>query len=157
MASPGTVLDIFEGALDKTPSRIAARGRKLDAADLAAVMAARTTTQETQHSRPDLAQQIWPLVSHHTYGDRALFGSQRHDILPRALTLLVLHDGLVVADRPGLTDEVVAACESVVAITQYGSTRSMNAGAAAAIAMYHWRCSTPGVSPSPASSFVATG
>jgi tRNA G18 (ribose-2'-O)-methylase SpoU len=25
-----------------------------------------------------------------------------------------------------------------VAITQYGSTRSLNAGAAAAIAMYHW-------------------
>lgn len=61
-------------------------------------MAARTTTQEKQCLRPDLAQQIWPLVSHHTYGDRALFGSQRHDILPRALTLLLLHDGLVVAD-----------------------------------------------------------
>ena len=42
------------------------------------------------------------------------------------------------SEGPGLTDEVVAACESVVAITQYGSTRSMNAGAAAAIAMYHW-------------------
>jgi tRNA G18 (ribose-2'-O)-methylase SpoU len=32
----------------------------------------------------------------------------------------------------------VAACEQLVAITQYGSTRSINAGAAAAIAMYHW-------------------
>ena len=29
-------------------------------------------------------------------------------------------------------------CEQLVAITQYGSTRSMNAGAAAAIAMYAW-------------------
>ncbi|MFT8396600.1 TrmH family RNA methyltransferase [Propionibacterium sp.] len=38
----------------------------------------------------------------------------------------------------GLTPELVAACGQLVAITQYGSTRSMNAGAAAAIAMYHW-------------------
>ncbi|MDF1489240.1 RNA methyltransferase [Tessaracoccus sp. HF-7] len=42
------------------------------------------------------------------------------------------------SEGPGLTDEVVAGCESLVAITQHGSTRSMNAGAAAAIAMYHW-------------------
>jgi tRNA G18 (ribose-2'-O)-methylase SpoU len=32
----------------------------------------------------------------------------------------------------------VTVCEQLVAITQYGSTRSINAGAAAAIAMYHW-------------------
>lgn len=42
------------------------------------------------------------------------------------------------SEGPGLTDEVVASCELLVAITQYGSTRSINAGAAAAIAMYHW-------------------
>ena len=42
------------------------------------------------------------------------------------------------SEGPGLTDAVVAGCDSVVAITQYGSTRSLNAGAAAAIAMYHW-------------------
>ena len=42
------------------------------------------------------------------------------------------------SEGPGLTDEMVAACARVVAITQYGSTRSLNAGAAAAIAMYHW-------------------
>jgi tRNA G18 (ribose-2'-O)-methylase SpoU len=42
------------------------------------------------------------------------------------------------SEGPGLTEEMVAACERVVAITQYGSTRSINAGAAAAIAMYHW-------------------
>jgi tRNA G18 (ribose-2'-O)-methylase SpoU len=42
------------------------------------------------------------------------------------------------SEGPGLTDELVAACEQLVAITQYGSTRSINAGAAAAIAMYHW-------------------
>ncbi|GAA3625082.1 TrmH family RNA methyltransferase [Microlunatus ginsengisoli] len=42
------------------------------------------------------------------------------------------------SEGPGLTDELVSVCERLVAITQYGSTRSINAGAAAAIAMYHW-------------------
>jgi tRNA G18 (ribose-2'-O)-methylase SpoU len=42
------------------------------------------------------------------------------------------------SEGPGLTEELVAACTQLVAITQYGSTRSLNAGAAAAIAMYHW-------------------
>jgi tRNA G18 (ribose-2'-O)-methylase SpoU len=42
------------------------------------------------------------------------------------------------SEGPGLTEELVAVCSSLVAITQYGSTRSLNAGAAAAIAMYHW-------------------
>jgi tRNA G18 (ribose-2'-O)-methylase SpoU len=42
------------------------------------------------------------------------------------------------SEGPGLTDELVAVCDRLVAITQYGSTRSLNAGAAAAIATYHW-------------------
>jgi tRNA G18 (ribose-2'-O)-methylase SpoU len=42
------------------------------------------------------------------------------------------------SEGPGLTDELVAVCKDLVAITQHGSTRSLNAGAAAAIAMYHW-------------------
>ena len=42
------------------------------------------------------------------------------------------------SEGPGLTEKMVAGCDAVVAITQHGSTRSMNAGAAAAIAMYHW-------------------
>jgi tRNA G18 (ribose-2'-O)-methylase SpoU len=42
------------------------------------------------------------------------------------------------SEGPGLTEEVLAVCDGLVAITQYGSTRSLNAGAAAAIAMYHW-------------------
>ena len=42
------------------------------------------------------------------------------------------------SEGPGLTSELVAVCDRLVAISQYGSTRSLNAGAAAAIAMYHW-------------------
>jgi tRNA G18 (ribose-2'-O)-methylase SpoU len=42
------------------------------------------------------------------------------------------------SEGPGLTPELVGVCDALVGITQYGSTRSLNAGAAAAIAMYHW-------------------
>lgn len=38
----------------------------------------------------------------------------------------------------GLTDEASATCQAVLSIAQFGSTRSMNAGAAAAIAMHSW-------------------
>ena len=41
-------------------------------------------------------------------------------------------------EGPGLTAEAVAACDVVLEIAQFGSTRSMNAGAAAAIAMHAW-------------------
>lgn len=43
------------------------------------------------------------------------------------------------SEGPGLTDSMVAACEQLVAITQYGSTRSLNAGAAAAITLWAWQ------------------
>lgn len=52
--------------------------------------------------------------------------------LPRGCILLFGQEG------PGLTAEALAACDLVLAITQFGSTRSMNAGAAAAIAMHAW-------------------
>ncbi len=57
--------------------------------------------------------------------------------LPRECCLVFGSEGA------GLTDEVVAGCRQLVAITQYGSTRSMNAGAAAAIAMYAWGLQHP--------------
>ena len=41
-------------------------------------------------------------------------------------------------EGPGLTDEALAAADAVVEITQYGSTRSINASAAAAVAMFSW-------------------
>jgi tRNA G18 (ribose-2'-O)-methylase SpoU len=61
--------------------------------------------------------------------------------LPRACCLVFGSEG------PGLTDEAVAACERLVAITQYGSTRSLNAGAATAIALYHWALQWAGDGP----------
>jgi tRNA G18 (ribose-2'-O)-methylase SpoU len=52
--------------------------------------------------------------------------------LPRACILLFGQEG------PGLSDEAVGSADAVVEITQYGSTRSINASAAAAIAMHAW-------------------
>jgi tRNA G18 (ribose-2'-O)-methylase SpoU len=52
--------------------------------------------------------------------------------LPEACVLLFGQEG------PGLSDDAVASADAVVEITQYGSTRSINASAAAAIAMHAW-------------------
>ena len=52
--------------------------------------------------------------------------------VPRRCVLLFGQEG------PGLTREALAACTDVLAIAQFGSTRSLNAGAAAAIAMHSW-------------------
>jgi tRNA G18 (ribose-2'-O)-methylase SpoU len=52
--------------------------------------------------------------------------------LPRACVLLLGQEG------SGLTDAARDACDDVLHIRQFGSTRSINAGAAAAIAMHAW-------------------
>jgi tRNA G18 (ribose-2'-O)-methylase SpoU len=52
--------------------------------------------------------------------------------LPRACVLLFGQEG------PGLSPEAHDACDVVLSIAQFGSTRSINAGAAAAIAMHTW-------------------
>jgi tRNA G18 (ribose-2'-O)-methylase SpoU len=52
--------------------------------------------------------------------------------LPERCVLLFGQEG------PGLSAEAVAAASTVVEITQYGSTRSINASAAAAVVMYEW-------------------
>ena len=56
---------------------------------------------------------------------------RRYD-LPRACVLVLGQEG------PGLTPEMQAACDVVLHVEQFGSTRSINAGAAAAIAMHAW-------------------
>ncbi len=42
------------------------------------------------------------------------------------------------AEGPGLSDEMLQAVKIIVAIEQLGSTRSVNVGVAAGIAMYEW-------------------
>jgi tRNA G18 (ribose-2'-O)-methylase SpoU len=53
-------------------------------------------------------------------------------VLPRDCILLFGQEG------DGLTDASQRACSSILSISQFGSTRSINAGAAAAIAMHAW-------------------
>ncbi|MCP3014323.1 rRNA methyltransferase [Nocardiopsis dassonvillei] len=52
--------------------------------------------------------------------------------LPRNAVLVFGQEG------PGLSEEVRRVCRAVLSISQFGSTRSINAGAAAAIAMHAW-------------------
>lgn len=53
-------------------------------------------------------------------------------VLPEAVILLFGQEG------PGLTEAALAACSGHLSIAQFGSTRSINAAAAAAIAMHAW-------------------
>jgi len=62
---------------------------------------------------------------------------------PRRCVLLFGQEG------PGLSPEAIAASEAIVEISQFGSTRSINASAAAAVTMHAWimqhvRFSNPG-------------
>ncbi len=52
--------------------------------------------------------------------------------LPERCVLLFGQEG------PGLSREALDTASSIVEITQYGSTRSINASAAAAVVMYEW-------------------
>ena len=52
--------------------------------------------------------------------------------LPRRCALLFGQEG------PGLSDEARALAQAVLAIRQFGSTRSINAAAASAVAMHEW-------------------
>ena len=52
--------------------------------------------------------------------------------LPKKCVLVFGQEG------PGLSKEMIAASSQILAITQYGSTRSINAGVASGIAMYEW-------------------
>ena len=73
-------------------------------------------------------------------------GSRRIEstVLPRRCLLLFGQEG------PGLTAEALAAADLAVEITQFGSTRSINASAAAAIVMHAWvreHAELPGAAP----------
>ena len=52
--------------------------------------------------------------------------------LPKECVMLFGQEG------PGLSEEAISAASAIYEISQYGSTRSMNASAAGAIAMYAW-------------------
>lgn len=84
---------------------------------------------------------------HETVADFVVAVGDRHiiavDNLPGAVPLsktsLPRHAVLVFGgEGPGLSDEMVAASEQMVAIEQFGSTRSVNVGVASGIVLYAW-------------------
>ncbi len=89
-------------------------------------------------------------VSHHpAVGDLAAWAAGEGlpivavDIVPGAVALetvaLPLRCVLLFGQEgPGLTDEACASAATVCSIAQYGSTRSINVGVAAGIAMHTW-------------------
>lgn len=42
------------------------------------------------------------------------------------------------SEAKGISENMIRICEQIVAIEQYGSTRSLNVGVAAGVAMYEW-------------------
>ncbi|NHA68999.1 RNA methyltransferase [Phycicoccus flavus] len=100
-----------------------------------------TDRYQHEHHHPDVAALVaWassagpdgtalPLVGiDNLPGSVAL---ETHD-LPRACVLVLGQEG------SGLTPAMQEACDVVLHIAQFGSTRSVNAGAAAAVAMHAW-------------------
>ncbi len=100
-----------------------------------------TDRYQHEYHHPDVADLVaWAATASTTgtgiplVGIDNLPGSQALETfdLPRECVLVFGQEG------PGLSDEMQAACDVVLHITQFGSTRSINAGAAAAIAMHAW-------------------
>lgn len=56
-----------------------------------------------------------------------------HEVTLPANALLVFG-----AEGPGLSQEMIQACDRLIAIPQFGSTRSVNVGVASGILMYKW-------------------
>lgn len=89
-------------------------------------------------------------VHHHESAQELAKWAQEHELTIVALenvegsvpieTFDLPHDCLLLVGQEGggLSAEAIEVAEAVVEITQFGSTRSLNAGAAAAIAMHAW-------------------
>jgi tRNA G18 (ribose-2'-O)-methylase SpoU len=95
-----------------------------------------TDRYQHEHHHPDVAD----LLAWAQARDLVLVGV---DNLPGSVPLETydLPKGCVLVfgqEGPGLSPAMRAACSVVLHIEQFGSTRSVNAGAAAAIAMHAW-------------------
>lgn len=95
-----------------------------------------TDRYQRLHHHPEVAELVkWaaernlPLIGIDNFPDSVPL--ETYD-LPASCILLFGQEG------PGLSEEAHAASDAVLSIAQFGSTRSMNAAAAAAIAMHAW-------------------
>jgi tRNA G18 (ribose-2'-O)-methylase SpoU len=89
------------------------------------------------------------VVHHPTVADFAAWAHAGHvpvvgvDLVPRSVpiettTLPWVCVMVFGQEGPGLSDEMQSECDTVVGISQFGSTRSINAGVASGIAMHAW-------------------
>jgi hypothetical protein len=94
-----SIIEVFGEAWGDRPSRLVSADRPVSRRDLDSLIDVwQRQPEETGRYAPE-ANQIWPLISHHTYGSRSLFRPGAVDsILPRVLTILLAHDGIVAAD-----------------------------------------------------------
>jgi hypothetical protein len=95
----GGLLDVYEEAFGHTPADLMQRSHVLSDGDTWNLLSAHDSLGHQQVLPIGGRSELWPLISHHRPTGRALIAdSQNRQILPRALTLLLAHDGLVVAD-----------------------------------------------------------
>ena len=89
------------------------------------------------------------IINHETVDDfaKCMSDEKRHiiavDIIPDAIAIsqTILPEKTVLVfggEGPGLSEEILKFAEKIVKIEQFGSTRSVNVGVAAGIAMYVW-------------------
>ena len=113
-----TYLHVF----NRTPSGVVDEALTLRERDLELIL----NFWKSCPQRPPAVEdgEVWPLVSHHTFADRALVGGSGRDVLQRALTMMLIHDGLVVADpilaleRVRREQGILAALQKFTAVTR---------------------------------------
>lgn len=86
------------------------------------------------HATIDDFSQAMREIGYHVIGieNNVISQSVQDAKLPERSVLVFGQEG------PGISDEFLSVCDSILHIDQYGSTRSLNVGHAAAIAMYEW-------------------
>lgn len=107
---------------NRMPSEVVNEGLTLRERDLELIL----DFWSSHPQRPPAVKngEVWPLVSHHTFADRALVGGSGRGVLQRALTMMLIHDGLVVADPILALERVrrergaLAALEKFTAVTR---------------------------------------
>ncbi|MDB5176896.1 MAG: putative methyltransferase [Candidatus Saccharibacteria bacterium] len=73
-------------------------------------------------------------------GDTIIIGIDNVDGSKPLGTVTFPRDAVLVfgSEGPGLSGTMISACQQIVAIEQFGSTRSLNVGVASGVAMYAW-------------------
>lgn len=111
--------DVYRHVFNRSPSEIVNEGLTLRERDLRMLLDFHESASCRVASAPDGG--IWPLVSHHAFGNRTLVGGDRADVLGRALTLLLIHDGIVIADPIAALKRARQRRGTAVALSMFGA------------------------------------